>query len=299
MINQVLDSSKKDTTMGNEVDNRSTDLNKVALGIAGMFGIYWIYTAFIAGQLSISSGLKTAIGMLLLYAIGLGIFLFFTRKIDKQKYAKNKVPTKTLLICFLLQFTALMVRVAIGFLEKDSSTDDIFTISPLMLFMLLIFNPIVEELVFRHLFATRLLKHGERFYILVSAFCFAIVHGFSLGFQGTIYPFLLGLIYAYLMVKTGNLILVMIMHALSNLFATVMIQFLFSVSKEAALIYMILLMVLAVIGLVLFLRNRKNIVLDGTPEIFDKAVLKEVFTNKGILFFTAFSVIIVLLKRLV
>lgn len=62
--------------MGNEVDNRSTDLNKVALGIAGMFGIYWIYTAFIAGQLSVSSALKTAIGMVLLYAIGLGIFLF-------------------------------------------------------------------------------------------------------------------------------------------------------------------------------------------------------------------------------
>ena len=51
-----------------------------------------------------------------------------------------------------------------------------------------------------------------------------------------------GLIYAYLMVKSGNIILVMIMHALSNLFGSILIQFFIGVSKEATIIYMILLM---------------------------------------------------------
>ena len=285
--------------MNDEVDIRRESLNKVAFGIAAMFGIYWIYSIFIADKLSISSGFKPITGYVLLYAIGLEVFLFIARKTDEQAYAKSKVSSKTLLICFLLQFTALMIRAIIGILEKDASTDDLITLSPYMIFMLLIFAPVVEELVFRHLFATRLLKYGERFYILVSALCFALVHGFSLGFQGMIYPFFLGLIYAYLMVKSGNIILVMIMHALSNLFGSILIQFFIGVSKEATIIYMILLMVLGVIGLVLFFRNRKNISLDGTPGLFDKAVLKEVFTNKGILFFTAFSIIIVLLKRLV
>ncbi len=283
--------------MNDEVDFRRESLNKVAFGIAAMFGIYWIYSIFIADKLSISNSFKPITGYILLYAIGLETFLFITRKTDEQEYAKNKVSSKTLLICFLLQFTALMIRAIIGFFEKDASTDDLITLSPYMIFMLLIFAPVVEELVFRHLFATRLLKYGERFYILASALCFALVHGFSLGFQGMIYPFFLGLIYAYLMVKSGNIILVMIMHALSNLFGSILIQFFIGVSKEATIIYMILLIVLGVTGSVLFLRNKEKIVLDGTPGLVNKAVLKDVITNKGILFFIAFTVIIVLLKR--
>ena len=80
--------------MNDEVDIRRESLNKVAFGIAAMFGIYWIYSIFIADKLSISSGFKPITGYVLLYAIGLEVFLFIARKTDEQAYAKSKFPPK-------------------------------------------------------------------------------------------------------------------------------------------------------------------------------------------------------------
>ena len=165
-----------------------------------------------------------------------------------------------------------------------------------MLFMLLIFNPIIEEIVFRKLFADKLLRYGERFYILVSSFCFAIVHGVSLGIPQIVYTFILGMIWAYLMVKTGDIKLTIIMHALSNLFGSIIIQTLLGVSMMAAGVYSMLLILLGIIGLVLFLMHKKKIVLDGDSGLIRKAIIKEIVTNKGILFYAVLTIVVMILK---
>ena len=149
-----------------------------------------------------------------------------------------------------------------------------------LLVMLLIFNPIIEEIVFRKLFADKLLRYGEKFYILVSSFCFAIVHGVSLGIPQIFYTFILGMIWSYLMVKTGDIKLVIIMHALSNLFGSVITQTLMSISMIATGLYSMLLILLGIIGLILFLVNKKKIILDEEKGLFSKVVIKDMLINK-------------------
>ena len=142
------------------------------------------------------------------------------------------------------------------------------------LFMLLIFNPILEELVFRKFFADKLLKHGELFYMIASSFCFAIVHGVSVGYPQMIY---------------------ILLHTLSNLFGAIIIYVLQSISLELVIVYSVIIFVCGIIGLVWLIVSKKNISIDNKNKIIDKEVLKDIFTNKGILGYTVFTIAIIIM----
>ena len=245
---------------------------------------------------------KTIIGLVSLYGIGLFLFIKIIRKVPNTKLTKNKVSGKTIILCFLLQFTAIIIMSIItNIIAKISGQElstDLNTLTPYMLFMLLIFNPIVEEFVFRKLFADKLLKYGELFYILVSSFCFAIVHGVSLGIPQIIYTFILGMIWSYLVVKTGSIKLSIILHSLSNLFGSIILQSLQGISMEVLGMYSMFMMLLGIIGLICFIKNKKNIVLDNQNKLFDKNILKDMFTNKGIIFYMILTIAMMILKSI-
>ena len=286
------------------MNKKTKDLEKTALGIAVMFGLNWLYSIFVRQHLPFPEIIKGILGIALLYGAGLVLFVLITKNVSKEPYARREkggVSVKALILCFLLQCSAFMVlnilAIATSILGGASPSNEITPMTNSMLFMLLIFNPVVEEFVFRQLFVSRLLKYGERFYILASAWCFAVVHGVSIGFAHIVYTFILGLIWAYLTVKSGNIVLAIIMHAVSNLFNAVIIQLLgASISIEIMAVYSFLLMALGVIGLILFFINRKKIVLDGASGLLDKQVLKDVFTNRGILLYTALTLVVIVLK---
>ena len=67
------------------MNSKVKDLEKVSFGIATMFGLYWIYSCFIKQYLAIAEGVKTIIGLVVLYVLGLGVFLFITRNIPTYK----------------------------------------------------------------------------------------------------------------------------------------------------------------------------------------------------------------------
>ena len=73
------------------MNSKVKDLEKVSFGIATMFGVYWIYSCFIKQHLAIAEGVKTIIGLVVLYVLGFGVFLFVTRNIPTRKYDKKKV----------------------------------------------------------------------------------------------------------------------------------------------------------------------------------------------------------------
>ncbi len=281
---------------------KKTALNKVALGIGAMFGIYWCYSVIINNIIDIPQFVNTIIGLVSLYGIGFAIYLLIIKAVPSQKVSKGKVPKKTIALCFLLQFTAIMILsmlVNISSMAGQSEQQSIDALSPYSLFMLLIFNPIVEEFVFRKLLADKLYKYGEGFFILVSALCFSIVHGVSLGLPQIAYTFILGLIWSYLYAKTGNFILVVVMHAVSNLFGSIMVQLLSGISMELTGMYSMLMMACAIVGAVLFLVNKKKISVDGKASLFSKDDIKAVFTNQGIWIYIAVTVMFIVLKNVI
>jgi membrane protease YdiL (CAAX protease family) len=288
------------------MNNKAKDLEKAALGIAVMFGLYWLYSMVARPHLPFAEEIKGVVGLAVLYGAGLGLFALITKNVSKHSYIhkeKSNVSIKTVFLCFLLQCTAFMVlnvlSIAISIFGGTSSSTKTLPMTSSMLCMLLVFNPVVEEFVFRHLFATRLLKYGERLYVLASAYCFAILHGVSIGLVHICYTFILGLIWAYLTVKSGSVVLAILMHAVSNLFNSVIIQLLLDTSIKALAAYSALIMGLGVTGLILFLKNRKKVVMDDAPGLLGKQAVKDLFTNRGIIFYTALTFIAIVLKRVI
>lgn len=284
------------------MNEKKKDLEKVSLGIAIMFGIYWIYSIFIQKNLNIQPIFKTIIGLVTLYVIGLFLFINITKKIPNTNIKKSKVNGKSITLCFLLQFTALMIMsVLVNIFANISGQElstDLNTLTPYMIFMLTVFNPIVEEFVFRKVFADKLLKYGELFYMMVSSFCFAIVHGVSLGIPQIIYTFILGMIWSYLFAKTGNIKLPILLHSLSNIFGSIIIQTLQGISMEITGMYSIFMMMLAIIGLICFIKNKKRVELDNKNKLLDKNIIKEMFTNKGIIFYTLLTISMMIIKNI-
>lgn len=282
------------------MENKTKDLTKVSLGIALMFLIYWIYIFFISDHLTFSPFFKNIISIAVLYIIGLAVFIFISKDVTNNDYKKGKVEFKNLLTCFFLQFFALLAFMLITAIivtfgketvtERDNLSYD-------MLFSLLVFAPIVEELVFRDIFAKKLLKYGESFFILVSAFCFSIIHGVAIGFPTIIYTFILGLIWAYLLVKTGNVWIPIIYHSLSNLFGGILPQIILSFKEQLFPIYFLLIIVFAIMGLILLFINRKDFSFE--VKVFSKENIKILVTNKGIIFLTIATISFMLIKNLV
>ena len=130
----------------------------------------------------------------------------------------------------------------------------------------------------------------------IFAFCFAIVHGVSLGIPQVIYTFILGLIWGYVMAKTGDFKLVVLLHALSNLFGGVLLQLLMGIAMPLAGVYSILLMATGAVGLSIFMAKRKMVVLDGEPGLVKRHVLKSIFTNRGIWIYIVLTVVVMVVK---
>lgn len=284
------------------MDSKKKSIEKIGFGIAIMFLISWIWAIFIRNKLNLTSIQNTIIGIIVLYVIGLCLFKLIIKNIPNYKIEKGKISLKELVLCFLLQFSSILVMsVLTVILSKITGNEiggEIDALTPLMLFQLLIFNPIIEEYVFRKLFADKLLKHGELLFMLTSSFCFSIVHGVSLGIPQILYTFILGMIWSYVYIKSGNLLVPIILHSLSNLFGSVIIQSLQSVSQIAVSIYSMCIMLMGIVGIILFFSNKKKIKIDNDNKLTTKLALKDIFFNKGILFYIIITITMFIFKNI-
>lgn len=284
------------------MDSKKKSIEKIGFGIAIMFLISWIWTIFIRNKLNLTSIQNTIIGIIVLYVIGLCLFKLIIKNIPNYKIEKGKISLKELVLCFFLQFSSILVMsvltVILSKITRNEIGGEIDALTPLMLFQLLIFNPIIEEYVFRKLFADKLLKHGELLFMLTSSFCFSIAHGVSLGIPQILYTFILGMIWSYVYIKSGNLLVPIILHSLSNLFGSVIIQSLQSVSQIAVSIYSMCIMLIGIVGIILFFSNKKKIKIDNDNKLITKLALKDIFFNKGILFYIIITITMFIFKNI-
>ena len=85
-------------------------------------------------------------------------------------------------------------------------------------FLLLVFAPVAEEILFRKLFFDRLMVLGTKPAIILSAVFFALPHLISQGPTQVFYTFILGLSFGFVTARTRKLWPAMILHSLSNLY---------------------------------------------------------------------------------
>ena len=119
-----------------------------------------------------------------------------------------------------------------------------------------ILAPLFEEWVFRKMLIDRVNRLGDRAAMFLSALLFGLVHGNLYQF---FYTFLVGLVFAYVYLRTGRIRYSLVMHMLINLLFGV------GTTEIAALNNTILIgvwggieLILAIAGLVMLIREWKN-----------------------------------------
>jgi len=97
-----------------------------------------------------------------------------------------------------------------------------------MVIMMAVFPAIVEEFVFRGVVLQGLRKNGAVVAVLVSSLLFSLYH---MNAAQTAYQFIMGLVYASVIIITGSLLLTMLLHFINNF---IIITYTFIVTHQGA-----------------------------------------------------------------
>lgn len=175
-----------------------------------------------------------------LYLVGVPLFCYLLPKPAAAVPTKRKYGFGKLVVTCIIAGAAITIFNYVGFyftqliniasdgkLANSDALTSAVAESPVWLTALCaaVLAPIMEELVFRKLLCDRVRPFGELQTCLFSGLMFGLFHG---NFRQFFYATALGIIFAFVYIKTNNIIYPIVMHAGINLFGSVIIPNLLS-----------------------------------------------------------------------
>ncbi|MBE6738906.1 MAG: CPBP family intramembrane metalloprotease [Ruminococcaceae bacterium] len=170
------------------------------------------------------------------YIIGIPAIRLVLIGLPKYRYQKEKMSFKDIfgafLICQALAYAGNMIGTVLNQIistilgkEIDNTVGELIENSnPLILLLVIgIIGPILEELVFRKFIIDRIRPYGEFLAVLFSALTFGMFHG---NFYQLFYAFAIGFVLAFIYVRTKNIIYPVILHIAFNTYSVVQQSFL-------------------------------------------------------------------------
>ena len=231
-----------------------------------------------------------------LYVVGVPIFLLLIRSIPAHAQPRSQLPAFRFLVLLLICFPVTYLGNVIGSLlsaalSGGTAQNGIETYITdggfLALFTTIIVAPVVEEFVFRKQLLDRCGRYGEKTAMVFSALTFGLFH---MNFYQFFYAFGVGLILAYVYLRTRSLRYPILIHMIINFLGSAVPLFMMSHGLEVYLLAADL--GLAVAGLVVAIINRKNASLSPAPcELPREGRAKTVYGNAGFLVFTLFCAV--------
>lgn len=210
--------------------NKVFTVLRITAALAAWFAVTSLYRSLIDPHLE--GVLPVMVRMILSsmvvpYTAGLGIFrlIVLGMPVSRPRPALEVRPAG-LMKFFVIQtglsmpplFIINTVCNLMGLEMGGISSDELFSNIVFYIVLLLIFNPVFEELLFRKLILERLGCLGSKGAIICSAVLFALPHVISQGPAQMLYTFALGLVWGYVTIKSGKLWPAVILHSLSNFY---------------------------------------------------------------------------------
>lgn len=160
------------------------------------------------------------------YLIALPVAWLILRNAPSESLIKRKAKAKDFFFLFVMLYPIVLLGSIIGenINAIISNTFNIYIFNPvsfilnkanpiIMILLIGVIGPIVEEFMTRKLIIDKTIKYGEGISLVLSATIFALVHG---NFSQSFYAFGLGACFAYIYIKTGSIKYSTIMHIIIN-----------------------------------------------------------------------------------
>ena len=143
-----------------------------------------------------------------------------------------------------------------------------------------ILSPIIEEVLFRGVMLNKLRTYGDKIAIITTALLFGLFHE---NFSQFFYAVGLGMIFAYVTLKTGTIKYSIGIHIMINMMGSVIGTQVLN-STIATMIFGILVWVFVIAGLILFIKDfKKTSLLPGEVTIEKGHILSETWLNVGMI----------------
>ena len=154
-----------------------------------------------------------------------------------------------------------------------------------------ILSPIIEEMMFRGVMLNKLRRYGDKVAIITTAILFGLFHA---NFSQFFYAVALGMIFAYVALKTGTIKYSIILHIVVNIMGGVILPAAIGDGSNIVAVGCVglALLVIVIVGLVLLIKNRKNIsLLDGEIKLEKGTAFKTVWVNVGMILYVVISLV--------
>jgi membrane protease YdiL (CAAX protease family) len=188
--------------------------------------------AFVIPQMRTDTNVQLAVSLISQYAIGFPLMILLITRVPGRAPEKSSIRVGTFLLFLIIAYAGMVLSNYIGTgigLIIDSlmpgATASTNAVQMLLMdnnWVVVIFAvvgaPIMEELIFRKLLVDRMLVYGEGTACVVSGLIFGLFHGNLTQF---VYAFVLGVVFAYVYCKYGDVRITMLMHMIINFMGSV------------------------------------------------------------------------------
>lgn len=162
-----------------------------------------------------------------IYLIAVPVALWILKNMPRVRFRQQKLGGKNfwiiLLACFPLMYAGsfignLLSMLFSGGAAENALNDFALDNHPLKILVMVVLAPVLEEYIFRKQLIDRTVHLNERSAIFFSAATFALFH---MNLYQFFYAFAIGLVLAYVYIRTGRLRYSILMHAILNFMGSV------------------------------------------------------------------------------
>lgn len=243
---------------------------------------------------------------------------------EEHNLGTGNAVTFFLIGCFLMYAGNLigttLSTLLSGGTAENAVADLAMDSNPLKILFAVILAPILEEFLFRKQIIDRTRRYGEKTAALLSALTFGLLHQNLFQF---FYAFGLGLVFAYIYLRTGRLRYTIIYHGIINFMGSVLAPWILSLYDLEAVAamdpnapaeellalyadilpgllivcgYALVLMGLSIAGLVLFIiKVRRLIWKEGSAQLPRGTAAKTVYANAGMVVYILLCLLMIIL----
>ena len=206
-------------------ENNIITVVRLVIGIALWFLSSFIFRTYFASAFPEALA-PVMSSMVVPYTVGLGLFLLATVGMPKSAPAKEEVPASLIAkafavqngIAFPLMMAANIICIFIFRMKPQGMGADELLGDKWWFYalLLLLFNPIFEELLYRKLMMDRMCEFSFNSKVVCAAVLFAVPHVLSVGVPSMMFAFGMGLVWSWVYARTGKLWPAVLLHALGN-----------------------------------------------------------------------------------